>query len=212
MTSLVSSLNMPVRHNEHYGTVMWEAATPQSRSRPTASTCREHKKAAGHANDRRFKQGPRGPEQPRGLIWYHGFSRCYSLAAEQGLQGLHAAFLAAAHGLQAPQAAFLAAAHGLQAPQEAFLAAWHGLQEACAGTSLTTGDRTTAPAARPRTTGRAAAPDRSLDLCIFMSVFSTLGFADMAFCVLDPSATLAAYCDHCGQTRHMYFQFAVRDV
>lgn len=44
MTSLVSSLNMPVRHNEHYGTVMCAAATPQSRSRPTASTCREHKK------------------------------------------------------------------------------------------------------------------------------------------------------------------------
>jgi hypothetical protein len=127
------------------------------------------------------------------------------LAAEQGLQGLHA-FFAAAHGLQAPQAAFLAAAHGLQAPQ----AAWHGLQVAYAGASLTTGDKTTAPAARPRTTGRAAAPDRSLDLCIFMSVFSTLGFADMAFFVLDPDTTLAADCDRCGQTRHMYFQFAVR--
>ncbi|MGI9514665.1 MAG: hypothetical protein ACR2OL_17340 [Anderseniella sp.] len=101
------------------------------------------------------------------------------MAAEHGLQGLQAA-LAAAHGLQGLQAA-LAAAHGLQAPQAAFLAAWHGLHDAYAGTSLTTGDRTTAPAARPRTTGRAEAPDRSLDLCIFMDVFSGLGFADMAF-------------------------------
>lgn len=64
MTSLVSSLNMPVRHNEHYGTVMCAAATPQSRSRVTVSTCCEHKNAAGHANDRRFKQGPRGMNYP----------------------------------------------------------------------------------------------------------------------------------------------------
>lgn len=168
MTSLlVSSLNMPVRHNEHYGTVMWRAGTPQSRSRAKVSTCREHKKTASHENDRRFHK-------------CCGVSRYYSLAAEQGLQGLHA-FLAAAHGLHAPQAAFLAAAHGLQAPQAAFLAAWHGLQAAYAGTSLTTGDKTTAPAARPRTTGRAEAPDRSLNLCIFMSVFSALGCAEMAF-------------------------------
>jgi len=103
----------------------------------------------------------------------------YSLAAEHGLQGLQAA-LAAAHGLHGLQAA-LAAAHGLQAPQAAFLAALHGLQDAYAGTSLTTGDRTTAPAARPRTTGRADAPDRSFDLCIFIDVFSALGFADMAY-------------------------------
>lgn len=163
---------MPVRHNEHYGTVMCGTATPQSRSRATASTCREHKKTASHANGRRFQQRTMDSIEPI-LLWCHGFSRCYSLAAEQGLQGLHAAFLAAAHGLQGLQAAFLAAAHGLQAPQAAFLAAWHGLQDAYAGTSLTTGDKTTAPAARPRTTGRAAAPERSLDLCIFMNVFST---------------------------------------
>jgi hypothetical protein len=82
--------------------------------------------------------------------------------------------LAAAHGLQGLHAA-LAAAHGLQAPQAAFLAAWQGLQVAYAGTSLTMGDRTTAPAARPRTTGRTDAPERSLDLCIFMNVFSAWG-------------------------------------
>ena len=177
MTSLVSSLNMPVRHNEHYGTVMCSAGAPQSRSRANVSTCREHGKTASHANDRRFQLRMMGSAEPVILVDGYDFSRCYSLAAEQGLQGLQAAFLAAAHGLQAPQAAFLAAAHGLQAPQ----AALHGLQVAYAGTSLTTGDKTTAPAARPRTTGRAAAPDRSFDLCIFMSVFSTLGFAGMAF-------------------------------
>ncbi len=176
MSSLVSSLNMPVRHNEHYGTVMCTAGTPQSRSRAKASTCREHKKAAGQTNDRRFQSRIVGSVQPTHHNWCREFGGYYSLAAEQGLQGLHAAFFAAAHGLQAPQAAFFAAAHGLQAPQ----AALHGLHEAYAGASLTTGDRTTAPAARPRTTGRAAAPDRSLDLCIFMSVFSTLGFAGMA--------------------------------
>jgi hypothetical protein len=142
------------------------------------------KKTASHANDQRFQQSHPGSAEPMDLVWCYSFSRCYCLAAEQGLQGLHAAFLAAAHGLQAPQAAFLAAAHGLQAPHAAFLAAWHGLQVAYAGASLTTGDRTTAPAARPRTTGRAAAPDRSFDLCMFMNVFSTLGCAEMAFLYL----------------------------
>jgi hypothetical protein len=172
---------MPMRHNEHYGTVMCAAGTPShdQGQRPQLAVNTKKPPVTQMTGGSNKDQG--GSEQPRGLIWYHGFSKCYSLAAEHGLQGLHAAFLAAAHGLQAPQAAFLAAAHGLQAPQAAFLAAWHGLHDAYAGTSLTTGDRTTAPAARPRTTGRAAAPDRSLDLCIFMNVFSTLGFADMAF-------------------------------
>lgn len=156
---------MPVRHIEHYGTVMCRSVTPQSRSRANVSTCREQK-TAGHKCDRRFHT-------------LGELCRYYSLAAEQGLQGLQA--LAAAHGLQAPQAAFLAAAHGLHAPQAAFLAAWHGLHVAYAGASLTTGDKTTAPAARPRTTGRTEAPERSLDLCIFIGVFSTLGCADMAF-------------------------------
>jgi len=108
----------------------------------------------------------------------------HAFAAAHGLQGLQA--LAAAHGLQA-----LAAAHGLHGLHAfAALHGLQGLQAAYAGTSLTTGDKTTAPAARPRTTGRTDAPERSLDLCIFIIVFSTMGFAEMAVCSISPTSNL----------------------